>query len=71
MENIEVLLRIRPISSAEQFSDIPIWEANNNTVGIPNEKYDDLVRARKLMPGLKNVFNFSKQILLSLIQNSH
>ncbi len=62
MENIEVLLRIRPISPSEQLSDMSIWEANGNTVGIPNERYEELVRMRKMMPGLKNAFNFSKYI---------
>lgn len=61
MENIEVILRIRPINTSEINSlDTEIWETDNqDMVGIPTDKYNDLVRMRKIAPGQKNLFNFS------------
>ena len=61
MENIEVGIRIRPINITEiSCNDLEIWDSlAPQTIGISNEKYNELLRFRKIVPGQKTSFNFS------------
>ena len=64
MENIEVVLRIRPMMPAERESqDIEIWTiAQDNTVKICPQKYQDLVRMKRIVPAIKTEYTFSKYL---------
>lgn len=61
MENIEVAIRIRPINFSElSANDLDIWDAlSPQTIGVPTEKNNDLIRYRKIVPGQKTNYNFS------------
>ena len=62
MENIEVLLRIRPVNASENNSgDLDIWNVvNNNSIYIHQDRYLDLIKTRKVNPGQNISFTFSK-----------
>ena len=62
MENIEVAIRIRPINFSElSNNDMEIWDSlSEQTIGISNDKYNELLRCRKIIPGQKTSYNFSK-----------
>ena len=61
MENIDVTVRIRPQNQKEiESNDIEIWsEMSGENIGISLEKYDELIKMRKLIPGQKLQFSFS------------
>lgn len=61
MENIEVAIRIRPINLSELSSnDMDIWDSVNcQAIGIPSDKYNEMLRLRRIVPGQKISYNFS------------
>ena len=61
MENIEVAVRIRPQNEKEaENNEIEIWsEINGENLVIPIEKYDELIKLRKIAPGQKTNYTFS------------
>ena len=64
MENIQVALRIRPQNRKEiEAEDPALWRIKGNQVGIFSEDHMNLVRYRKIKPGQRTTFNFSKESL--------
>ena len=61
MENIQVALRIRPINDKEiENNEIELWStANNTTVTIAPEKYNELLIRKRIPTSQKISFNFS------------
>jgi hypothetical protein len=64
MENIEVALRIRPPNQSELERDDPeIWQTiPPNAVSLISERTLDLLKFRKINPGQKTNYAFSKRI---------
>ena len=61
MENIQVVVRIRPANGNERDNnDLEIWSVQNqDTITISNDRFNDLVRMRKFVPGQRVEFTFS------------
>jgi hypothetical protein len=64
MENIQVVLRVRPQNPHESESHDPeIWQVySSNTIAIDPTKQDDLIRSRKIGIGHRTQFSFSTKI---------
>ncbi|CAD8109570.1 unnamed protein product [Paramecium primaurelia] len=62
MENIQVVVRIRPSNSTERDNnDLEIWSVQNqDTITISNDRFNDLVRMRKFVPGQRVEFTFNQ-----------
>ncbi|CAD8207126.1 unnamed protein product [Paramecium octaurelia] len=62
MENIQVVVRIRPSNGAERDNnDLEIWSVQNqDTITISNDRFNDLVRMRKFVPGQRVEFTFNQ-----------
>ena len=68
MENIEVLVRIRPPNDREiESNDFNVWSGiNTDTIGVSQDKYTELMRQRKLVPGQKIQFTYSTLYIIIL-----
>ncbi|CAD8123780.1 unnamed protein product [Paramecium sonneborni] len=62
MENIQVVVRIRPSNVLEKDNnDLEIWSVQNqDTITISNDRFNDLVRMRKFVPGQRVEFTFNQ-----------
>ena len=56
-----MLVRIRPSNGAERDSnDLEIWSVmGSDTITITNDRFNDLVRMRKFVPGQRVEFTFN------------
>ena len=61
MENIKVAVRIRPLNKFEkECHDYELFSAiDDETVGFIPERYNELLRMKKILPSQKESFIFS------------
>ena len=65
MENIQVILRVRPQNNQELESNDPnIWTVfPPSNISLTTDRHIDLMKSRKISVGHKTDFNFSTNIL--------
>ena len=60
MENLEVILRIRPKNYSEiELCDPEIWSIYGNSICIYPEKLNELIEMKKILPNQQNFFSLS------------
>ena len=60
MENIQVIVRVRPTNPLEKSdNDLEIWHINGESISIATERYTDLVRMRKFLSSQRVEFSFN------------
>jgi centromeric protein E len=65
MENIQVIVRVRPSNPTErEGNDLEIWQTVGDTITISTDRYNDLVRMRKFLPSQRVEFSFSTYLQL-------